>query len=224
MLLTDPPYGINYSSSSGFDDHARRVNMAKSKARRGSVAGDGSVAVRDNALELWNTANKQTKPAAVFGSWRQPHPKYTRYRALCSKHPDDMRHIKAVYNHRDEEIYIWGKGWEVTSRAPSNIITPDNPKPQAVVTGQIGHPTPKPTNLLEKIINRTTLQPGATIADPFAGSGSTLIAAKLTGMKAVGIELEEKYCELIALRAEHWDKYGCEITRKWRYEHGVTPY
>ena len=60
------------------------------------------------------------------------------------------------------------------------------------------HPTQKPLGLMQWSIGFT--RDGASIADPFAGSGSTLVAAKALGRRAIGVELEERYCEIAARR------------------------
>lgn len=65
------------------------------------------------------------------------------------------------------------------------------------VNGQ--HPTAKPESLLLELVEQFT-DPGETILDPFMGSGTTLAAAKRLGRKAIGIELNEQYCEVAAHR------------------------
>lgn len=63
---------------------------------------------------------------------------------------------------------------------------------------RVGHPTQKPLAVMRWCL---TFAPSAqTILDPFMGSGTTLVAAKLEGRKAVGIEISEKYCEIAANR------------------------
>jgi site-specific DNA-methyltransferase (adenine-specific) len=63
----------------------------------------------------------------------------------------------------------------------------------------VDHPTAKPLPLVADWVRLFT-DHGQTILDPFAGSGTTLAAAKQEGRRAIGVELEEKYCEIIANR------------------------
>jgi site-specific DNA-methyltransferase (adenine-specific) len=62
-----------------------------------------------------------------------------------------------------------------------------------------GHPTQKPQKLMLELLSLFS-NPGAVILDPFMGSGSTLRAAKDMQRRAIGIELEERYCEIAAKR------------------------
>lgn len=63
------------------------------------------------------------------------------------------------------------------------------------------HPTEKPVDILRQLIESSSVM-GETVYDPFAGSGSTLIAAALEGRIAIGCEIEERYCEIAARRFE----------------------
>jgi len=61
------------------------------------------------------------------------------------------------------------------------------------------HPTQKPLAIISKMVGISS-NIGDTILDPFMGSGTTLVAAKQLGRKAVGIEISEKYCEIAVKR------------------------
>lgn len=69
------------------------------------------------------------------------------------------------------------------------------------------HPTPKPAPLMEYLI-RASCPPGGLVFDPFAGSGTTLLAAKNENRRAVGIEMNESYCERIVARLAQDTLFG----------------
>ena len=80
-------------------------------------------------------------------------------------------------------------------KAMSNVI-------QAKRTGNPLHPTQKPVELIEKIINVSDW--AKVFMDPFAGSGTTLIACEKAGAACYAMELDEKYCDIIIKR---WEEY-----------------
>jgi len=91
-----------------------------------------------------------------------------------------------AYLHRDKGRSKWNGGGK-----HGNYVTP--------IAAPEGHPTAKPLSILRDWVTLFS-DPGDTILDPFAGSGTTLRAAADNGRKAIGVELNEAYCELIAKR------------------------
>ena len=86
------------------------------------------------------------------------------------------------------------------------------------------HPCPKPLELMRRIIEQFT-DPGETILDPFAGSSTTLLAAKQLGRKAIGIERNEAYCALSVKRLTIGIKAARAIDagQAVLWKQGITP-
>jgi site-specific DNA-methyltransferase (adenine-specific) len=76
--------------------------------------------------------------------------------------------------------------------------------------GRSLHPTEKPLGILDPLTSYAC-PPGGTVLDLFAGSGSTLVAARDSGRRAVGIEADERYCEVIAKRLDQLSLFGGEV-------------
>lgn len=181
VLVTDPPYGIAYASG----------QIGKFQGQ--SIANDADTSVRDTVLATWKG------PAAVFGSWKRPRPTGVHTVLIWDKgEASGMGDLSVPWRPNTEEIYIIGKGWR--GHRGSSVI-----RDTSVVTwsgaGPSGlrvHPNEKPVPLLRQIIAKAPDHP--IVLDPFAGSGSTLRAAKDLGRRAIGIEIEERYCEIAAKR------------------------
>lgn len=104
-----------------------------------------------------------------------------------------MGDLKLPWGHSDEEIYVLGHGFTGTRTGSVSRVK----MLSAADRNRPDHPTPKPVPLMEALIGKC---PPGTVTDPFAGAGSTLIAAKLQRLRAIGIEINERYCALTARR------------------------
>jgi DNA modification methylase len=107
--------------------------------------------------------------------------------------PDNSRRLK-----RHQKPTHMGdagsSGYEYTdTRQASSVLRARS------MQGRALHPTEKPLGILEPLI-AYSCPPRGMVIDPFAGSGSTLEAARATGRRAIGIEADERYCELAARR------------------------
>ncbi len=171
-LVTDPPYGVGYKS--GWDNAFRNIE----------IANDATVSTRDDCLSLWGA----TKSALVFGSWKAPRPAGTQMILIWDKGTVGMGNLALPWFPATEEIYVLGGQWTGTRTSPVLRHHVRNTY----------HPTEKPVPLLHSLLGKTF----GSVADPFAGSGSTLVAARNMGRKAIGVELEERYCEIIAKRLD----------------------
>lgn len=187
VLVTDPPYGRDWKQGDW--------NIARGWADTSNegIAGDSTTAVRDAALFAWG----KFKPALAFGDLMLAPPANTKHVLIYDK-GNDAGFAGAVggYRRNVEAIYLIGKGWGSGLGGRSAIVRTGK-SAGGNLARTTGHPHTKPGDVMEALI---THAPPGVVADPFAGSGSTLVAAKNLGRKAIGVELEERYCETIAKR------------------------
>lgn len=189
VLVTDPPYGIGWSIP-----EMQKNSRPKSAytAPHDGIENDHSTEVRDRVLSQWGD-----KPGIVFGSFLRSLPPRTKQTLVWHK-PSTTGVFGSVGGYRRdiEAIYLVGDFPKSNAMRTSVLKVVRDEHTHYIREGQ-GHPHSKPLELMERLIHDA---PEGVIADPFAGSGSTLVAARNLGRKAIGVELEEKYCEIIANR------------------------
>lgn len=176
MVLTDPPYGIDYQS-------AWRTDWQRKEKIHG-----------DKEFPMW--IFEVLKPVVaffVFCRWDQmrdlPKPKSF---IAWDKGNHSMGDLSHEFGRRWEGIAFYPGPNHEFKRRPPDMLFHKRVGPESLI-----HPNKKPVSLLVELID---CHLGGTILDPFMGSGTTLRAAKDLGRKAIGIEIEERYCEIAAKR------------------------
>ena len=182
-VLTDPPYGISHKHSGGGNAGPKNPN-----SRRNSDRVTGDAEPFDPAWLF------QYRELLLFGATHYHHAlpsggRWIAWDKLCDREPwDSFSDVEFAWMNRDGKdlmvSYTWkGLIWEGSKNGKAI--------PRRV------HPTQKPVSVMAWCLD---LFDAETVCDPYMGSGTTLVAAKLAGRRAVGIEIEERYCEIAANR------------------------
>jgi len=175
FVLTDPPYLAHYCSRDG-----RKVaNDGDAAWLKPAFAQIFRVLRRDSfciSFYGWHQADK------FIAAWRKAGFRLAGHLTFTKQYPSTERFLR--YHH--ENAYLLAKG---NPPQPSQRI-PDVLEWQ--YSGNKLHPTQKPLCVLTPLIQCFS-RPAAVVLDPFCGSGSTLLAAKLQGRKYIGIELDPEY-------------------------------
>jgi DNA modification methylase len=183
LVLTDPPYGIAYRSGRTGHDGGTALP---------GIVGDDDTSLRDYALATI------TAPAIVFGSWKVAKP--VGCRAVLTWDKGDhvgMGDLSLPWKPNTEEIYVIGDGF--VGHRGGSVLRYSAPVTWNSVNGGRKHPHEKPVALISALLAK---HPGDVVLDPFMGSGTTLRAAMDLGRKAIGIEIEERYCEIAVRRLQ----------------------
>lgn len=198
MMFTDPPYGVNYE---GGHFHSGDVQV---KRKRESLQGDESDQVYSAFLDIW--IHVVDGPCYVFHAGSCPHELYkaierhqAEIHALIIWHKVNATYaaMNAQYKQRHEPcLYFKPKGKVTRWKGPSDECTIWEEKRDSINNF---HPTQKPVCLAARAIKNHDIK---IIADPFLGSGSTLIAADQLGRVCYGMEISPAYCQVILERYE----------------------
>lgn len=179
-IVTDPPYGFNRFNGDG-KDYLEVVGPAMQIAFHG---------LPDHASAFVFSGTGQTvQLARAVG--------LDPYRMLWLYKPNDCTFPLNGWLLKSEAIlwFKFGNGGLVTRKPYRHDCYVHSGVGNE---GVEGHPTVKPLKVVMDLVSR--IEPAGIILDPFLGSGTTLRAAKDLGRKAIGIEIEERYCEIAAKR------------------------
>lgn len=191
LVVTDPPYNVNYQGSAGKikndnlkNDQFYRFLMAAFTCMEKAMADDASIYVFHADTEGLNF-RKAFSDAGFYLSgtciWKKQS-------LVLGRSPYQWQHEPCLFGWKKNGRHQW-----YSDRKQTTIWEFDKPKKNG------DHPTMKPVPLIAYPIRNSSMT-NCIVLDPFGGSGSTLIACEQTGRTCRTIELDEKYCDVIVKR------------------------
>lgn len=197
MVLTDPPYGVNYAEK---NDHLRKFGRGK---KHEAITSDVNEDYRGFfagflALVPWSEYNT----CYVFMSGQELHNLRLAMEDCGMKWSDYLVWVKnnlvlgrKDYNAKHEFVAYGWKGKHKFYGPTNSTTVLEFSKPQANKL----HPTMKPVELLRRLLTDGS-EKAALVYDPFLGSGSTMMASEAEGRQCYGFELMPAYCDVIVNR------------------------
>jgi site-specific DNA-methyltransferase (adenine-specific) len=183
-VISDPPYGMDLDTDNSRFSGGQHGNIA----RRGNGQGNNRPVMGDD--EPFDPSPWIDYPAVVlFGSNH-----FAATLPVGTTLVWIKRYDEAFQSFLSDAEIAWMKGGhgvycrrDLTMTAEAKIRR---------------HPCQKPVGIMAWCIRMAKVYEGRTILDPFAGVGTTLVAAKSMGRRSIGIEIEERYCEITAKRLQ----------------------
>jgi DNA modification methylase len=191
LLLSDPPYGMDFKSGWSDKDKIANDKIEDTVQLFESVLAESVKHLKEDAhFYLFGSID-------YVGELRPIIEKYLTLKNILiwDRKVIGMGDLKTYGKSFDVVYFGVNKKWrDLNGTRDRDLLSFYRCEP-----GKMVHPTEKPIDLLEYLIKKSTSE-GDLILEPFAGGGSTLVAAKNTNRKCTGIEIEEKYVNLIKSR------------------------
>jgi len=185
LVLTDPPFGVQLSAN-------RPEKMQKHEGTTYTFGEDNEDYVRCICVPIIEQCIEKSKRVVVTSgtrcAWFYPRPATI----WCLYWPNGAGRGRWMTFNCWQPVLCYGESPTRIGAIPDTFVTTEQAEAN-------GHPCPKPLPLWKRLLGATSREDDLVL-DPFMGSGTTLRAAKDLGRRAIGIEIEEKYCEIAAKR------------------------
>lgn len=213
LLFTDPPYGVAYQEGTPDDLKARRrrKDLATMTVANDALGDEGT---RLLVAQMLSAFRARVAPGSPFYICAPSGVSELAFRLAVMDASLELRQVlvwaknifvfgRQDYHWRHESLlYGWFPGgahpW-FGGRNQDTVWEIDRPKRSKE------HPTMKPLELVGRALRNSSTE-GGIVVDPFAGSGSTLIAADILGRRCFAVELDPRYCDVIRQRYEDFQR------------------